>query len=235
MKIIVPLAGPDFEAGDGTLKAEIPVEGRPLLRSALETRPWWTSGVASDADLVFILKRTERAMRFADTTLSAWYPRARVALISDYTGGAALSALAGLALVAQAEEPVVIDLADILYDSNVDLSRWFDVDQRWGALALTFPSDNPAYSYLSFDTAGLFLEAAEKQIISVHASAGTYVFRSPALLLRAIAHSLDNRSALTHKGLFFVCPLFNGVKAVGENVAMAGVANIRDLKVHPQR
>lgn len=231
MKIIVPLAGPDFELTGGGVKAEIPVEGQPLLRRALETRPWWTSGAASDRDLVFILRRSDTTLRFADTVLRAWYPRARVSLISDYTGGAALSALAGLALVADAEEPIIIDLADILYDATIDLADWFGQSRDAGAVALTFASDNPVYSYLRFDDSGVFLEAAEKRVISNNASAGTYAFRSPALLLRAVTHSLEHRAALTYKGLFFVCPLFNGVRAAGERVSMIGVSNVRDLKI----
>ena len=67
MKVIVPLAGPDFVKPDGSVKAEISVEGLPLLRRALESRSWWTHGLVSDADLVFV----EGVMGLFDGTPSA--------------------------------------------------------------------------------------------------------------------------------------------------------------------
>ena len=82
MKVIVPLAGPDFVKLDGSVKAEIPVEGLPLLRHALESRSWWTSGLVTDADLVFVLHDNPPSRRFAENTLSQWYPAARQVFLS---------------------------------------------------------------------------------------------------------------------------------------------------------
>lgn len=231
MKIIVPLAGPDFELADGRVKAEIELDGQPLLRRALESRPWWTGGEASDADLVFILKRGPRTQAFADGPLRAWYPRARVVLISEHACGAALSAQAGLALVAHVDEPIVVDLADILYDCDLRIAPAFAPDTNVDAIALVFPSNKQEYSYLVVDAKGEFVEAAEKRVISNNASAGTYIYRSPAWVLRAIAHSLDNRDAVRFGNLFYVCPLYNGVRASGGRVTLINVTDVRDIKM----
>ena len=40
MNIIVPLAGPNMILPDGSLKCCQKVNGVPLLRATLETRPW---------------------------------------------------------------------------------------------------------------------------------------------------------------------------------------------------
>ena len=223
MKIIIPLAGQDFERPDGSVKAQLRVDGQPLLRAALEQRPWWRSGQVSDADLVFVLRDTSRSQVFRSTALEAWYPRARMVSLSAPTGGAAMSALAGLAAVADAEVPVCVDLVDILYQSTLDPVSTFKKTNA-GGIALVFESDYPKYSYLRTDDRGHVVEAAEKRVISRHASAGTYFFATPAIYLEALAHSLRNREALTWKGLFYVCPVFNGVLAGKRSVALERVS-----------
>jgi hypothetical protein len=228
MKIIVPLAGPDFERPDGSVKAQLQVDGQPLLRAALEQRPWWRSGQVSDEDLVFVLRDTSPSQVFRNTDLKTWYPSARVISLSAPTGGAAMSALAGVAAVADAEVPVCVDLVDILYQSTLDPASMFKKTGA-GGIALVFESDDPKYSYLRTDDCGEVVEAAEKRVISRHASAGTYFFANPAIYLEVLAHSLRNREALTWKGLFYVCPLFNGVLASKRSVALERVAVRRGL------
>jgi hypothetical protein len=105
------------------------------------------------------------------------------------------------------------------------------IDAHADALVLTFPSHNPVYSYLRTDASGRVVEAAEKKRISARASAGTYFFASPAVYLRALAHSLDHRANVTHNGLFFVCPLYNGVIAGGGKVVLEDVRSVRDVKI----
>jgi hypothetical protein len=233
MKVIVPLAGPDFELPDGRVKAEIDFGGAPLLRHALESRSWRRRSVATDADYVFVLRDSAPSRHFAAEKLSAWHPGSQTVFLSAFAQGAAMSAMAGLSLVAHVDEPLCVDLADILLDEETDLSAEFS-DASVGTLGLTFRSDNPAYSYLRRDEAGRVVEAAEKRVISSEASAGVYFFRSPAVYLRACAHLLG-RGEYLHQGLYYVCPLFNGVLAQGLDVRALRVENVRDLKVEPRR
>ena len=230
MKVIVPLAGPDFVKPDGSVKAEIPVEGLPLLRRALESRSWWTRGLVSDADLVFVLHDNPHSRRFAENTLSQWYPAARQVFLSAYTRGAALTAATGCALLPDMHEPICLDLADILFDCEIDPAALFDRPDT-GALALTFPSDKPVYSYLRRNAAGEVIETAEKRVISGEASAGVYFYRSTTVYLKALAHIMDNEAAHTHRNLFFVCPILNGVLPQGLGIEGIPVSNIRDIKV----
>ena len=231
MKVVVPLAGPDFERPDGSVKAEQLVDGEPLLRAALEKRPWWRNGLVRDEDLVFVLLDTPRGRAFAAGSLAAWYPRARQVMISQTTGGAALSALAGVALIDDVEAPLCVDLVDILYRSRLDPPATFAACNA-DAIALVFPSSNPIYSYLRADESGCVVEAAEKRVISTQASAGTYIFANPSIYLDALAHNLRHRSEVTHKGLFFVCPLYNGVLATGGRVILELVNDVQDIKLY---
>jgi hypothetical protein len=230
VKVVVPLAGPDFEREDGTVKAEAMVDGQPLLRRCLEGRAWWQRGQIGPKDVVFVLRDTPRSRGFAQQSLAAWYPEARIVTLSATTGGAALSALAGLALVGEDEGTLCVDLVDIDYRSTFDPLLCF-AQTGVGAAALVFTSSNPLYSYLRTDAAGNVVEAAEKRVISSHASAGTYFFASPAVYLQALGHNLRQREKLTYKGLFFVCPLFNGVIDGGRRVVLEPVHDVRDMKV----
>jgi hypothetical protein len=224
--VVVPLAGPDFEAADGTVKAEIELDGRPLLRRALESRAWWGDG---PEQLVFVLRDSPRSRRFAHESLAAWYPGAEVVHIGACTGGAALSAAAGVALARDLAAPVVVDLADILFEGGGEAPGLF-ADPALGGVGLVFPADAAKYSYLKLARDGRMIEAREKLVISGHASAGVYLFRNAGVYFGALAHSVANRARLAHKGLLFVCPMLNGVVAQGLDVRAAAVTNVVDIK-----
>lgn len=231
MICVVPLAGPDFERADGGLKPLIAVEGQPLLRRALESRRWWRSGDLRSEGLVFVLRDSEAGRAFARVHLSAWYPGARILFLSAYTGGAALSALAGVALTAHEDRPVCVDLADILFDDETGAAALFAADARAGGLGLWFEHDSPLYSYFELDEAGLVRRVREKQVISRCASAGVYLFRAPQVYIAAVAHSLAHRETLAHKDLMFVAPTLNGVIEAGWDVHAARVDRVVDLKI----
>ena len=229
MRVIVPLAGPDFIRADGSLKALHPLNGEPLLRHVLGARHWAGQVTAYS----FVLRDQPETRAFADGPLADWFPGATITYISHYTRGAALSALAALPLGTDFAEPLIVDLADILYDCTLDPAARLAGDPGLGGIALTFPSDNPAYSYLATDDQGRFVEAAEKRVISANASAGTYVFRDAPTYLRSLAHGLENEATQTFRDLFFVCPLFNGVRDQGKSVALVPVENVTDIKMEP--
>lgn len=231
MKIVVPLAGPDFERDDDTVKAMVDAGGKPLLRRTIEGRPWWRSGQIGAADLIFVVRDTPASQRFARDILPSWFPGSTTVSLGRFARGAALSALAGLALAADPAEVIGVDLVDIDYASTLNPVARFAAAPDSGGIALVFPSSNPIYSYLRTDAQGRVVEAAEKRVISTHASAGTYFFANLGTYLVALAHSLDNEEAVTHRDLFFVCPLMNGVIAGGREVLIDPVDNVVDIKV----
>jgi hypothetical protein len=226
MNVVVPLAGPDFERPDGSVKAMMPIDGQPLLRLAFESRPWCDD----ISDLIFVLRDLPASRAFAQDQLARWYPSARCVWLSRGAGGAALSAAAGAALIQDPEEPLVVDLCDIMFRSDLDPVRRFADDRRLGGLAVTFASALPQYSYLELGPDGTMLRAREKIVISSHASAGVYAFRDSAMFWGALAHSLRHRTELAHKGALFVCPMLNGVVAQGWDVRAAPADSARDIK-----
>ena len=227
MRVIVPLAGPDFILKDGSLKAEIELNGEPLLPRVLNSRPW----ASHVKEYSFILADEPETRKFANNSLTDWYPKSVITFISDYTCGAALSALAGMATSKSVAEPVIVDLADILYSSTLEPTTLLAKHANCGGIALIFKADNPAYSYLRLDALGSFAEAVEKRVISNNASAGTYIFRDMATYLRALAFCLENQESQTFRNSFFVCPLLNGVKDQNKCVLLEPVADVVDIKL----
>lgn len=230
MKVIVPLAGPDFESADGRVKSEMEFEGLPLLQHALESRSWRRRGQVRNEDYTFVLRDTPASRRFAGESLSQWYPNASQVFLSAFTQGAAFSVLAGVALIGHTEEPVCFDLADIIFEDETDVLPLF-AEVSVGAVGLTFPSKSPLYSYFRRDPAGHVVETAEKRVISNEASTGVYLVRSPEVYLRALAHVLQNRAQYLHRQLFFVCPVMNGVLDQGLIVRGLLVSGVRDVKM----
>ena len=228
--IIVPMAGPDFVSADGEIKALKDIgEAEPFLRATLMGRPWAPLGAPSD--YTFVLHERAETRAFAQEYLQSWYPGCSTVFLSRFTAGAALSSLAGAAVQMGADNrPLMVDLADIIYTTKLDPARHFEENPSDGGIALTFASSNPIYSYLRRDADGVVVEAAEKKVISDEASAGTYVFKSGSVFLRAVAYALENAATQTHRDLFFVCPLFNGVLAQSLRVAIHRVTDVRDVK-----
>lgn len=225
MNVVVPLAGPDFVHPTYGLRPLFEVDGKPLIVTALESRPWIRSGEVRGQDLVFVVRDLPETAEVL-AVLGDRFPAHRVVTLSQLSGGALFSALAGAALVAD-DRPLCIDLVDILYD-------WTDWPggglwrQGLGGVAPSFVSSDPAYSYFEMD-GDKVLRAAEKVVISNRASAGTYLFRDTGVFLSAAGHSLANRKALSYRDVLFVCPAMNGVLAQGLEVEAPLIAGVRPV------
>jgi hypothetical protein len=229
MKVIIPLAGPDFVRPNGSTKATIDLDGSSLLRRAIESRSWWLDGHVQASDLVFVLRDDEVSRAFARKFLGYWYGDAKIVFLSSFTRGAALTVLAGCGLVEDMAEPICFDLADIIFDSEIDIAEVFS-DPTVGGVALSFSSQRPIYSYIRRDEKGEVVETAEKRIISEEASAGVYFFRSVPVYLAALAHVMVNEAKYTYGDIFYICPILNGVLREGLRVSSLPVTNVFDIK-----
>lgn len=223
MKVVIPLAGPDLVHPEFGLKPLHDLRGVPLLRAALEGRPWRIRGEVVDSDLIFVLREGEDLLPLR-AFITAAYPGARIVTLTHVTGGALFSCMAGAAAFAGDAEPLCIDLADILYE-------WpgYAPEALWAgdvsAVAPIFESSDPAFSYLRFEN-GQVVEAAEKQAISTSASVGTYLFADLGTMLRASAHIFEQSERWTRGGVHFVCPILNGVLAQGRRVSAPYVTSV---------
>ncbi len=220
----MPLAGPDLATERWGLRPLYRMRnGDSILRNALKSRCW--AREESGGNYTFVVREVAGIEALTDYLRSEW-PGCAIVTLSRVTDGALFSALAGVAL-AKHDQTICIDLADIIFDGPQDLSiEW---SGSVGAIVPCFSSDDPSFSYIGFSEIGKVCVAAEKRVISRHASAGVYMFRDSAVFLEAAAHSLRNRDAMAYRGLFFVCPSMNGVLAQGLEVRAPFVQNARAI------
>lgn len=224
MKCVVPLAGPDLWTQAFGFRPLVPVEGQPLLQVALEQRAWRSR--LESHDYIFVLREVEGLDQLEQALRRMW-PGCRIIRLSHLTGGALYSALAAMSMV-DPDEPVIVDLADILFtEGPADPARTFETDGI-GAIVPVFHSDEPCYSYLQIDD-GKVIMAREKQVISSHASAGVYMFTSSQLYMMAAVHSLQNRNDLSYRDLLFICPMVNGVIAAGRDVIAPSIKTVQPV------
>lgn len=228
MQCVVPLAGPQLTHPRHGLVPKFPVDGVPLLRRTIETRRWWMDGRLRAADLIFVLREGPELQEIRDA-VEGWFPGCRTVILSHLTQGAALSALAGSAAVSDLDAPLVIDLADILYDTDADIENCF-ASNTVGAAVTYFEDRDPCYSYFRLGQDGSVAFAAEKDVISSHASAGTYIFRTAGHFIAAAGRSLvEARAELTVGKALFVCPIMNSIVRQGLQVMPLEVRNVRSV------
>jgi hypothetical protein len=223
---IVPLAGPDFVTPQFGLRPLFPLDGVPLLEAALTSRPWWRQGSLDARGLVFVIREVAGADEVR-AFIERRFAGAQTVMLSHPSGGALMSALAATALLREPAAPLIVDLVDILYDGEIDCHALFADPKTAGALPW-FSSAEDCYSYLELD-GDRVMRTAEKQVISRHASAGTYLFRDAATFLDAAAYSLRHREALAWRGALYLCPAFNGLIAERRTVKAVEVADCRPV------
>lgn len=216
MKCIVPLAGPDFSRPEYGIKPLVPMDGVPLIERVLTSRPWYRSGDLRREDCIFVLRQGDGLAEFA-AYLDRAFPSSPRVVLSHPTGGALLSALAGASEITAYDEPLVLDLADILFASDLPAAAMFADERGLAGIVPYFESTEACYSYLELDGTRV-LRTAEKVVISSHASAGVYLFRTVGDYLAAAAGSLGAGRAWTYRGVHFVCPAFNALVQSGRLV-----------------
>ena len=229
MQCVIPLAGPQLTHPRHGLIPRYRVDGVPLLRRTIETRSWWKSGRLRANDLTFVL-REGIELEEISAAVTDWFPKCRTVTLSHVTRGAVLSALAGTAAVSALDEPLIIDLADILYDIEADVEACFAADASVGAVATYFEAHDACYSYFTFGPDGSVASAVEKKVVSSHASAGTYIFRTAGHFVAAAGRSLvEARAELTVNDALFVCPVLNSVVRQGLKVVAVEARNVRSV------
>jgi hypothetical protein len=219
MKCIVPLAGPDVYSADRGFRPLVMYEETCLIERALDSRPW--AAQLSPRDYIFVT-RSDLGDGQLDAFLARHWPGSANVKLPSVTDGAMLSALAAIALCPD-DRPIIVDLADILFQCE-PLER-IEFTRSTGAIVPTFQSQEAIYSYLQ-EEQGRVVRAAEKRVIGTKASAGVYMFRSRELYMSAAAHSIRNRSSLQHNGLYFVCPMVNGILEMGYEVEAVPVTDV---------
>lgn len=229
MKCIIPLAGPDFYNEDYGIKPLSKYRGTTLINFVINSRPWFVNKEISNEDLIFILRDIEQSKTFKDY-INKFFPESKIVTIPDITRGALMTIISGLSLIKNFEEPIIIDLIDIVYKVK-DYKSIESTLQKSNSSAIIpyFKSDNNKYSYLVIDKSNKVIKTKEKDVISDNASAGTYIYKNISTLLSSINYSIKNEEKITYNNLIFVCPSVNGLIEKGKLVKPIEVDLIESL------
>lgn len=219
MKIIIPLAGPDFVDRNGT----------PVLKNILEARFWVTQKEKKHfSDFYFVLQDNDITRTFREQSLKKWFPGCQAIFIPHKTAGAAFSALAAVSLLCDHDEPLCIDLADIQFQWVDEHPEIILSHHDCAGIIPVFESTKSHYSYVITNTNNMIIESKEKEVISHFASAGVYFFRNTKTYITAINFALHHPS-LKFNDAYYICPLANAFTKTKQKMKAIMVRNVQDF------
>jgi len=220
---VIPLAGPDLEMKDGNFRPLYEVDGQPLIIRTLKSRNWYNE----DDNFIFVLRQVDGIDRLK-SFLCSNFKNCQTVIMSDLTKGALLSCLSGLSLINNYNEPICVDLADIIYECDFVPVQAFENDPELYGIIPSFKSDNPKFSYLKIEN-NKIIETKEKAVISDNASSGTYFFKDLPSFLNSISWSLQNEDKVSFKNNLFLCPSYNFFISSGKKIENFEVRNVKPI------
>ena len=182
---------------------------KPLL--LIQDKPffyWATESVRKFVeikDLTFVVLQ-EHIDRFEiDQRIREFYPEAVIHVLDHVLDGAVLTCLEGVKGI-EDDLPVLFNDCDHIFTCQefydyCNAGKFEDMD---GAL-LTFPSDDPKFSFLQLDEQGNVIRTVEKEVVSNQAICGAYYVRNRALFEQAAKQYLKE---CTYQE-FFVSGVYN--------------------------
>jgi NDP-sugar pyrophosphorylase family protein len=202
MDVVIPIAAEDpafVEAGYSCPKPLIDINGTPMIKWATAS----LDGVADESSYIFpVLQSHVREYAIDDRLREIYSDDITIVPIDEMTDGAAETVLKARQYIGDKELVVAfgdqyahIPLGESIRSTTADV------------LIPVFESSSPAWSYVATRGDGTVTEAAEKEVISKHATAGIYYFRDGADFIRGAEAMIEKN--IRKNGLFYVCPIFN--------------------------
>ena len=229
MKIVIPLAGPDYIDENGELRAARKLNGIPILKDILDSRPWFQNRIVSQFDDVyFVLQDKTLTREFFNNILQTWYPGCHAVFIPHFTAGAAYSALSAITVFGHETASICIDLADIKFEWQAENPEKILSHLACAGIIPVFKSAVHYYSYVITDENNDIVESREKKVISDQASAGVYFFKSPTDFMYAL-HYVQQRPELKHNDLVYICPLANAFSNTQKKMKAVFVEAVQDF------
>lgn len=179
--LVMPMGGEGsrfFKEGIIQPKPLIELRGNPFFY-------WAVKSVMQNvdvSDITFAVLRKHIEEHSIDTVIKSFFPEAEIVEIDHVLPGPVHTCLRAVDHIE--EGPVIFNDCDHMFKcgelpgvlSEMESSH----DNVSGAL-LTFESDRPQYSYVSFDADGSVSGTVEKKVVSHSAICGAYCFSSAAL------------------------------------------------------
>lgn len=176
--------------------------------------------------MVFAARAEDILHHRIDRVISLAAPDATVLAINGDTAGAACTALLCVQEIAPEQELLILsgnEFVDVNLNTVVADFRKRQLD----AGVVVFPSIHPRYAHVRLED-GLVVEAAEKNPISRHASAGFTWYRRGADFVAAAQRMIRNDEQV--EGRFFISLTLNALVLLGRRI---GIHAIEPDRYHP--
>lgn len=204
LNIVLPIAGRGSRfavAGYAEPKPLIPIFGTPMISLVINNiRP------ARAHRFVFITQREHLANTNLGAVLEQSAPGCVIVSIDGQTEGAACTVLAARDHINN-DMPLMMANSDQYVDTNIN--EYLATLDSTGAdgLIMTFPADDPKWSFVRRDASGAVVEVVEKEVVSNEATVGIYNFRRGRDFV-AGAEQMIARDRRVN-GEFYVAPMYN--------------------------
>lgn len=221
MNILIPIAGEDkfFQAEEYFFpKPLVEVAGTPMIdlcvRKLVAQFP--------AAHFIFVVQADHCRRYSLDGMLRILTDgRCTIVPLERPTKGALCSALMAIDHIA-AEEPLVVANGDQIIDADLAALVAAASNRQQDAAVVTFESLHPRWSFVRLTESGLVCEAAEKRVISRHAVAGFYYYRTGKLFLDAALQTLATDASVGNA--YYISQTLNRLILDGRKIGAAAVA-----------
>lgn len=161
----------------------------------------------------------------------------KTVILPDLTKGAACTALMAIDYINNTDELIIANSDQVI---DEDINKVIKTARTSGqdGLIVTFNSNHPRWSYVRVDKQGRVLEAAEKKVISSHATAGIYYFKHGSDYITSAEKMIQKNIRFNNE--FYVCPVYNEMiladKAIGSyeipHASMHSLGTPEDLSLY---
>jgi dTDP-glucose pyrophosphorylase len=218
LNIVIPMAGLGSrfaKAGYQDPKPLIPIGETPMIKLVIDNlRP------AIPHRFIFICQRAHVAAYGLDNKLTQWAPGSVLIELDGLTDGAACTVLTAQSYINN-DSPLMIANSDQYIDADINDYLEYMESQQLDGLIMTMGANDPKWSFVGLNEAGLVTRVVEKEVISNEATVGIYNFRRG----KDFVHGANNMIAQNQRvnGEFYVAPVYNACIAQGGRI---GIWNI---------
>jgi len=203
LQVLMPMGGLGSrfaKAGYSTPKALIEVDGKPMFMRALDS----FANIAN-VQHIFVIRQEHVEQYDLENQIRKQLPNAKISILDHDTGGAVETCMIAKEHIDDTL-PISVADCDIFFQSRA----YFDKVHHGApdGMLLTFPADDPRYSYVELNDAGKAVRTAEKVVISNHAILGGYFFKSGELF-KQLAEEFVSASLPDGLKEYYMSHLFN--------------------------
>jgi NDP-sugar pyrophosphorylase family protein len=235
LNIVVPMAGRGSRfrnAGYSLPKPLIPVQGKHMIDVVIDNlRP------CCPHRFIFICLKEHIEQFQLDEFLSHWAPDCIILTVDTVTEGAACTVLLAKDYINN-KEPLMIANCDQWIDIDInDYLKAMELANVDGFI-MTMWGDDPKWSYVGLDDAGIPCQVVEKEVVSNEATVGIYNYRQGADFVLAAENMIAKNFRVNNE--FYVAPAYNEMISVNKKIGfynigkdgsgMYGLGTPRDLE-----